>query len=537
MDMNLLNKKDLEWLNSKGISRDDVINQVEGFRKGAFPVNLVRAATIGDGITRFSEKEEQELISLFSRESLSRKVIKFIPASGAATRMFAVLQKYEACFWGRDEAKSFAEVLKKITCKSKTLIKRNIARFIKNFKRGIKEHKFAFYRDLKEELAKDGFRIEELISRENFKTIIDYLLNSRGLNYANLPKALLKFHNYKDHSRTSLEEHLVEGVDYVRDSKKVVHIHITVSPEFIDMCKIHAKEVVSRYKKGGMKFDVQFSKQEPNTDTVAVDKKNNLFRDREKNLVLRPGGHGALIDNLNNLDGDIIFIKNIDNVAPDNLKAETIKYKKILGGHLLKIQEKVFKFLDILNEQKPTNEELDKIASYAKKNLNIFFPADFDNYQQESKKEFLIEKLDRPIRVCGMVKNEGEPGGGPFWVKDRHGTISLQIIEGVQIEKKSPAAVEILERSTHFNPVDLVCGIKCFRKKKFDLTKFVDDGAYFISKKSKEGRTLKAMERPGLWNGAMAGWITIFVEVPIETFNPVKTVNDLLRKEHTSVNS
>lgn len=515
MQTKLLNEQDLEMIRARGITAGQILAQLERFKKGATPVILVRPATVGDGITRFTEAEEQESLSLFSKESISRKVIKFVPASGAASRMFQALQNYIAGSGGGKAPDPDNP-------------------FIRDFIRGIEEWKFAFCDDLQEILAGDGLQLERLISSQDYRPVIDYLLNPKGLNYALLPKALVKFHKYKDYSRTALEEHLVEGIAYARDEKNVVHIHLTISQEFEEEFKNFISTIIHRYEAGGIKFDIRFSHQKASTDMAAVDDKNNLFRDSQGRLVLRPGGHGALIENLNDLDGDIIFIKNIDNVAPENLKADTIKYKQILGGYLLKLQDQVFDLLRMLCDEgaKDTlDREIESARCYAQEYLNISFPHGFAGWQQEIKREFLIKKLNRPMRVCGMVKNEGEPGGGPFWVKGQDGVISLQIIEGAQIDRDS-AQGAILERSTHFNPVDLVCGVKDFRGKKFDLLKFVDPEAYFISEKSRDGRILKAMELPGLWNGAMADWITIFVEVPISTFTPVKTVNDLLRSEH-----
>jgi hypothetical protein len=411
--------------------------------------------------------------------------------------------------------------------------------FLREFIAGIKERNFAFFNDLQEVLTKGGYDIDALVKKKDYKPVIDYLLNPKGLNYANLPKALLKFHKYKAGARTSLEEHLVEGIAYAKDEKNVVYIHLTISPEFEELINRFIAGIISKYKEGGITFDIRFSQQKTSTDTVAADKNNNLFRDGDNNLVLRPGGHGALIENLNDLTGDIIFIKNIDNVVPDNFKAETIKYKKILGGYLIKIQKQVFGFLRNLcaEDAEISHDELESMVQWAKKFLNISLPAGFTDWDRLKKRDYLVKKLNRPIRVCGMVKNEGEPGGGPYWIEQQDGTVSLQIIEKVQIDMNSPAAVKILKKSTHFNPVDLVCGIKDFRGEGFDLSKFVDSDAYFISKKSKDGKTLKALELPGLWNGAMADWITIFVEVPLLTFNPVKTINDLLRRQHRSFTS
>jgi hypothetical protein len=515
MQTKLLNEQDLEMIRARGIAAEQILAQLERFKRGAVPVNLVRPATIGDGVARFPEAEEQELLSRFSKQSVSRKVIKFVPASGAASRMFQALQNYIAGPGGGQAGGGDNP-------------------FIRDFIRGIEERKFAFCDDLQEILAEDGLQLEQLIADRDYRPIIDAILNPKGLNYALLPKALVKFHKYKDYSRTALEEHLIEGIAYARGDQDVVQIHFTITQEFEQTFKNFVESILSRYEAGGIKFDIRFSHQKSSTDMVAVDEKNNLFRGAQGRLILRPGGHGALIENLNDLDGDIIFIKNIDNVAPDSLQAETIKYKQILGGYLIKLQDQVFGLLRMLCDggaKDSLDREIETAARYAQEYLNISYPADFAGWEREMKRDFLIKKLNRPMRVCGMVKNEGEPGGGPFWVKGQDGIISLQIIEAAQIDKRS-AQGAILEKATHFNPVDLVCGVKDYRGKKFDLLKFVDPEAYFISEKSRDGRRLIAMELPGLWNGAMADWNTIFVEVAISTFTPVKTVNDLLRSEH-----
>lgn len=518
----LLAAKDLELLSSMGIAKTQVLNQLEMFEKGVIPPRLVKAATTDDCITRFSRSEQEELISLFSKESNSYKIIKFVPASGAATRMFKTLFNFnlkldeineqevrKRAAIGEKGYDSLLSVIEGLTCK-----------------------KFAFYMDLKAVLAIDGISMVHLMEEGQFKTIIDYLLTEKGLNYANIPKALIKFHQYDDYSRTSIEEHLVEGMVYSKDKNNIVHIHFTVSPKFKQMVKQYIDSIIHLYRKNGITFNIEFSEQKLSTNTLATDENNNFLRDMDNNLVLRPGGHGALIENLNDLDGDIIFIKNIDNVVPEPLKEVTIRYKKIMGGYLMKLQIEIFSFLKILSKGKKTGQELDKITLYSRKFLNISFPGDFNHRSIEERKKLLIKKLNRPLRVCGMVKNEGEPGGGPFIVEGPDKTLSLQIVEGAQVNKDSEEQQQILKNSTHFNPVDLVCSVRDFQGNKFNLLTYIDSDSYFISSKPWKERSLKALELPGLWNGAMAGWITVFVEVPITTFNPIKTVNDLLRKEH-----
>lgn len=521
---NVLSPNDMELLDSLGIAKDRIFEQVEMFKRGAHPLKLVKAATVGDGIVCFPPEEQEALISRFDRESKDRKVVKFVPASGAATRMFSVLLKLN----NRLEEISEAEV--KARAKAGEKDYPALLEVIE----GIKEKKFAFYTDLNKALAADGFDIEILIKEGRYKTIINYLLTAKGLDYAGIPKGLIKFHRYGgDHSRTAFEEHMVEGTAYAKNSRGTAHIHFTVSPEFRERIIEHTRMFNPPDETEYNAFKIGYSEQKPSTDTAAVDEYNRLFRDSEGKLVLRPGGHGALIENLNDLPYDMVFIKNIDNVVPDRLKEETIRCKKMLGGYLLKLQTEIFSFLNRLSEGNVTEGEMDHMIAYSKEKLNIDFPGDYSLRTQTDRQRFLKEKLNRPLRVCGMVINEGEPGGGPFWVEGRDGTISLQVVEGVQIDKKSENQKEILNASTHFNPVDLVCAVKDFKGNKFDLHRHIDRDTYFISHKSwKDGRPLKALELPGLWNGAMADWITVFVEVPVITFNPIKTINDLLRKEH-----
>jgi hypothetical protein len=323
-------------------------------------------------------------------------------------------------------------------------------------------------------------------------------------------------------------------VFYAKNTNNIVSLHFTVSPEYKDIISTYIDSVKTNYEKEfNIVYDISYSIQKSNTDTIAVDKNNEPFREEDGTLLFRPGGHGALIENLNDLHGDIIFIKNIDNVVPDSIKGTTYLFKKALGGLLINIQEQIFNYLQLLhNNYNPTKTEIKKIANYANNELFIHMPVDFWQMPTTEQKEYLIKKLNRPIRICGMVKNQGEPGGGPFWVIDKNNNLSLQIIESSQIDLNNSQQKEIFNKSTHFNPVDIVCGVRNFMGEPFNLLNYIDHSTGFISIKSKNGKELKAMELPGLWNGAMADWITIFVEVPLITFNPVKTLNDLLRPEH-----
>ena len=369
------------------------------------------------------------------------------------------------------------------------------------------------------------------IFSKDFEKILNYLLTENGLNYGNLPKGLLKFHKYKTGERTPSEEHLAEGAMYAKTGNNVF-IHFTVSPEHQALFEKHIEEIKVDYEnRFEIKIHIKFSIQKPSTDTIAVDLHNQPFRNEDGTILFRPGGHGALIENLNDIDADIIFVKNIDNVVPDRLKAETVKYKKALGGLLKEKQTQIFNFTEKL--QNDTSEEtINIVKTFAENELYITLDNTFETKTNSEKARYLISKLNRPLRVCGMVKNEGEPGGGPFFVKKESGSVSLQIVESAQIDTENTEKAKIVKEATHFNPVDLVLAVKDFKGNKFDLKKYIDPKTGFISQKSKNGKELKALELPGLWNGAMANWNTLFVEVPISTFNPVKVINDLLRDTH-----
>lgn len=510
--------RDLEQIRLRGMTPEQVEKQLENFRKGFPPADLVSPAVRGDGIHVFNEEQIQQLQDYYHQNLSQYDIIKFVPASGAATRMFKHLFEFlewfdgsEASFQRLEQDKGFQSVY----------------HFLKNIQR------FAFIRDLKNVLTRDGYDLSKLMNERNYRTVIEYLLFDKGLGYASLPKALLMFHQYDGFSRMAIGEHLAEAAQYVRKPDNTVKVHFTVSPEHLEKFYQYLDRRLGGYESMyGVKYFVEFSQQKPSTDTIAVDMDNQPFRESDGSLHFRPGGHGALIENLNDLDEEIIFIKNIDNVVPDRLKEPTIKYKKVIGGLLLQLVEKTRRYLQQLETRELSPDDLRRIATFARTDLMIRLPEDFDQWSTETKVSYLFAKLNRPIRVCGMVKNEGEPGGGPFWVRNSKGEISLQIVESSQINMNDEQQKKIALSATHFNPVDLVCCIKDYKGNKFDLTRFIDPSTGFISIKSKDGRELKAQELPGLWNGAMADWITVFVEVPIITFNPVKTINDLLREQH-----
>ena len=380
-----------------------------------------------------------------------------------------------------------------------------------------------------------------MIAEKNYKAVVANLLESAGLNYGALPKGLLKFHRYADGVRTPLEEHLVEGALYAAGKSGDVFVHFTVSTEhrelFQKLVDSKAAEYAAKY---GVNYHISFSEQKPSTDTVAADMENKPFRDKDGKLLFRPGGHGALIENLNDLalienlndlDADVVFIKNIDNVVPDRLKADTVTYKKLLAGVLVTLQKQAFEYLKLLDSGSYRHDELENIIRFVQQQLHCR-RADLKDLEDADLVIYLRKKLNRPMRVCGMVKNVGEPGGGPFLAYNPDGTVSLQILESSQIDMNDAEKKAMFEKGTHFNPVDLVCAVRNYKGEKFNLLNYVDKATGFISYKSKNGKDLKALELPGLWNGSMSDWNTVFVEVPLSTFNPVKTVNDLLREQH-----
>mgnify|MGYP001036820890 CR=1 FL=1 len=406
----------------------------------------------------------------------------------------------------------------RITDKEISLKKDSDHRAVQEFVRGLR--RFAFFEDLRSAMARNNLELEVLLVTGEYKPILESLLTAKGLDLVNVPKGLIKFHSYPGHSRTAFEEHLVEGAAYTKDGNGRVRIHFTVSPDHETSVRRHIESTRALYEKGGVTFIVEFSSQKPSTDTIAVDMDNHPFRDRDGALVFRPGGHGSLLENLCDLSGDVLFIKNIDNVLPDRIKEETITYKKALGGLLVGLQKRIFAYVEKLTSGSADQTLLAEMAGFMRERLFIMIPDRLERRPREEQVRFLVSRLNRPLRVCGMVQNEGEPGGGPFWVEQPDGTCSLQIVESSQVDPGSSQQKKILGSSTHFNPVDLVCAVRNYKGEPFDLMRFVDPDTGFISIKSKDGKDLKALEHPGLWNGAMAHWSTVFVEVPGATFAP-----------------
>ncbi|MCT4600248.1 MAG: DUF4301 family protein [Marinifilaceae bacterium] len=514
--------KDKKYIKSHKISLEDIKQQMINFKNGFPKIELETPALVDDGIILPSEEQINRWVSDFDYKKSRYSITKFVPASGAATRMFAKLYDFLEEYDGSHE-----QYLQLIADKSED----GMNYFFQNI------HKLPFYKDLKDHLLLRGYFLDKLIEKCEYKFILESLLNKDGLNYGELPKALIKFHSHIESAMTPLEEHLVEAAHYCKSNKGVSHINFTVSEEYLKMAKKYLKENRRKYeKKHNTKFKISLSVQNKSTDCIALDIDRNVVRDEEGLPLLRPSGHGALLMNLNSIKSDIIFIKNIDNVLPDRYKPETYRYKKALAGLLINIQEKVFTHLRTLKKSNiQTPNKLNEILDFCNTKLFVKHPKEVYHYGTETLVKYLIGVLDRPIRVCGMVLNEGEPGGGPFWVKNKDMSISLQIIEKSQIDTSNPEQKKILEASTHFNPVDIVCGTKNEKGKHYDLSKFINPETGFISTKTYKGEKITIQELPGLWNGSMAYWNTIFVEVPSETFSPVKTVQDLFKIEHRNI--
>jgi len=516
----MLEKKDLIYLKEKGIDQEQINNQLNSFKKGFDFVNLVKPAVVGDGINVLSEGDEARFINLYDEASKTKSIVKMVPASGSASRMFKDLFAFMDNYKG-----SYDEYL--------SLVQQKGRGSINDFFVNIADA--PFYNRLTELIFNDNKSLKTLLEKKNYIEIIEYILTKKkGLNYADTPKGLVDFHIYRDFVRTPFDEHLVEGALYCNNGE-ISKIHFTISEKYDKLFRARLKKVSKVFEKRfGIKYDVSFSYQESTTDTISINSMGDLVRDNNGDILLRPAGHGALINNMNNLDADLVFVKNIDNVAPDRKNNDTIKYKKIIAGVLIHVQKEIFEDLKILESNNVSDVKLNEISDL----VNLLVVADSVKELAMSKSEkieYYKNILNRPIRVCGMVKNEGEPGGGPFWANLPDGTEKLMIVESAQIDFENPEQDAIVKASTHFNPVDLVCGIKDYKGNKFNLKDFVCKEQGSLSTKFYMGKEIKIQELPGLWNGAMANWNTIFVEVPLSTFTPVKTVFDLFRIEHRNV--
>ena len=504
----MLSQQDLNQLAAKGISEEKLNSQLEEFKTGFPFLKLEAAASVGKGIIAPTEADVKQYEEAWEQyKAQGHSIVKFVPASGAASRMF----KDMFAFADADYDVPTTDFEKK---------------YFDNIE------KFAFYDALDDACRKNlGAGVKELIANGRYKDVARNMLNADGLNYGQLPKGMLLFHKYSEGPRTPMEEHLVEGALYAASDGKAA-VHFTVSHDHLPMFKQRVAEKLDFYaSKYGISYDITFSEQKPSTDTVAANPDNTPFRNSDGSLLFRPGGHGALIENLNEISADVIFIKNIDNVVPDRLKADTVSYKQVIAGILVTLQKKAFDYLETLEAGAYNHEKLEEIIRFVQHDL-CCRKTDIKELEDADLVIYLKKKLNRPMRVCGVVKNVGEPGGGPFLTYNQDGTVSLQILESSQIDKNNAEYMEMFTKGTHFNPVDLVCAVKDYKGNAFNLPDFVDRTTGFISSKSKNGKELKALELPGLWNGAMSDWNTVFVEVPLSTFNPVKTVNDLLRDQH-----
>ncbi len=507
-----LKDKDLAQLEEKGISKAQLEKQLQTFRDGIPAVTLEKAAVVGNGILRLNDSEEENFIKKFEKKAPGLDLLKFVPASGAASRMF------KACF-------NFLEAYDPASESLDSYFSRTGDKAMKTFVEGLQE--FPFYT-----MIRNRIKGKANTKEEEIYLFVKEMLDGDKLNYGFYPKGLLPFHNYVDYLATPFEEHLKEASDYASNGKEA-RLHFTISEQHGELFNEEFNRIKERVShQTGNSFQVSYSYQSPSTDTLAVNMDNTPFREEDGTILFRPGGHGALIQNLNEQKADLIFIKNIDNVVVPECAEIVGRNKKMLAGILLDIQAQAHEYARQLHEGNTSAEQRAAIGRFLEDRLNVRLSPKFKTGNAEDQVAELQCMLHRPIRVCGMVKNEGEPGGGPFWIRDKAGNVSLQIVESAQVDLERDGQDEIFQNSTHFNPVDLVCGIMDHEGSKYDLNLYVDDRLAFITEKTKEGKKLKALELPGLWNGGMAFWNTVFVEVPLETFNPVKTVNDLLKPQH-----
>lgn len=514
----VLTEADVQHLEGFGISECQVQQQLYLLAQGGRQVSLNRPCTEGDGLSRIAPDKIERYLRLHEEASQAGRFLKFVPASGAATRMFQFCYRVFESYGGG------LHVIRKAAAKDKNV--REFLKFWDNLEN------FAFYDDLRKSMASGGYSLDAMRAGDRIEIVLAYLLTHWGLNYGSLPKALLKFHRYNQECRTAFEEHLEEGTHYVKDANGLCRFHFTLSPEHEENFRQLIKAALPKYRKRNRaRYRIDFSRQAHSTDSIAIGPDNTLVRDEYGRLVLRPGGHGALLDNLNRLNGDLVYIKNIDNIASDHLRTLVSFWNRLLGGFLVEVEQEVHSFLQRM-EAEGFAAIFEELEVFARETLLLHFPESYPGWSPDERKRFFLNNLNRPIRVCGLVPNKGEPGGGPFWVEQQDGVSSLQIVESGQVDMADSEQSQIWGSSTHFNPVNLVCALRDYRGRQFDLPNYVDQDAVVICQKSLDGKPIKALELPGLWNGAMAQWNTIFVEMPGETFCPVKTVNDLLNVEH-----
>lgn len=508
-------EQDRDKIAGHGATVELILRQIRRFQDGSVFSDLQRPCVVGDGLNVLSDQQQAASLQAFESALAAGRVTKFVPASGAGSRMFERLSAARTRFTPvtREQMKSVAD-------QGDEEGQYGLA-FFSNLRQ------YPFFEALSGVMGESA--LQQALDTGQYETILDFLLTEKGLNYPVLPKAMLPFHRYPDGVRTPIEEHLVEAVAYTRDRWEVARLHFTVSPEHFDAVSRHITSVRARYETCGCRIDVTLSVQKRSTDTIAVDLDNQPFRDKNGAMVFRAGGHGVLLENLNDLRGDIVFIKNIDNVVPDRLKEPVYLYKRILGGFLVSLQQQIHSCMARLDAGAA---DVTEARDFCRQTLLIQPPSAVLDASEEQQRVYFRRILDRPVRVCGMVKHTGEPGGGPFWVRAADGTVTVQIVESAQVNRQNDGQMALFSASTHFNPVDLVCGVRDNRGESFDLPAFSDPETGFISRKSLEGRPLKALECPGLWNGGMAYWNTVFVEIPGCSFSPVKTIDDLLRAGH-----
>ncbi len=495
--------QDWRQLKTLALTPSDVQCQLETFRRGPTYLHLIRPCVQGDGIQSFTAAQRNRLIKHYDIEAARYKIIKFVPASGAASRMFS--EWFAAAGTG-----SFGN-----------------ARKDRSFFSDLKNMPFI-------SLLQKDIMAREKLEQKNIKAVLDYILLSKGLHFGWLPKALIPFHAYPTGKvRTALEEHLVEAASLIGKAGGLCRLHFTISVEHAKAVKKLLRIVIPEYEKRyHVRFKVDLSVQSPSTNRVAVDKNNLPFRDEDGCLVFRPGGHGALLANLQAVNADLIFVKNIDNIVPEAHQKKILPYKKMLGGLALQLQQSAKRTLKRLAKDQLSDSELQVMAAFCHLEFQMRIPQEFAQLSRKDKKQWIFSHLNRPLRVCGMVRNVGEPGGGPFWVLEKDKSQTLQIVESAHVDHSKTTQADIWSRASYFNPVDMVCCTKNYLGEKFNLADYVNQEAYLISPKTEKGKHIKAQEMPGLWNGGMAFWNTVFVELPLAVFNPVKTVNDLLRTQH-----
>ncbi len=509
----MFTEKNIQQIKNHGLTETEINRQLQIFREGIPFANVVEAASAGSGIEILSEEQQNNLVAIFDCQKDELDLLKFVPASGAATRMFKFLHQFLVPMAiGVDLEKDNME----------TFLQKEENKNLKKFFNSIEQ--FAFSDIVKERLAKKFTDYKNFKKGKQYYFFVKEMLEESGLNFSNTPKGLVPFHKYGENYVTAFGEQLYEAAFYAT-SNGIAKLHFTVSSEHEEKFKKRYEEIQETVEKNtGVKFNISYSFQKKETDTVAATLENKVFLDENGNLVFRPSGHGALLENLNDVHADIVFIKNIDNVVSQNYVETVAFHKKVLAGKLISLQQKIFDFVEKLYSENTSNNVLKNASDFISEELKI------QNVAAET--EAILSILERPIRVCGVVENTGAPGGGPFLIKEKNGNLSYQIVEMSQIDKNNPQQKELVKKATHFNPVDLVCGVRNYKGEKYDLSQFSDPDAGFISNKSYNGKEIKALELPGLWNGAMANWNTVFVEVPLITFNPVKTVNDLLNEVH-----